>query len=959
MNDLMIRVFPNSGHQYENILLSEILPDWEDQDIRTFASNNETEWKSWDAFTPWVRYRYEDRPSEQGGPVLRLAIETNLGSSSNGLLFDTEEISSKDEFRETDTPYASYDEANIEEDFGRNRCIPLTYLPNSDEREIEVSITIHWIRSTGSDPVEVDLVVDLGNTRTVALLLEQPSHEPIPFGRRVQPVRFMPPGESFEVQKFNGSGISFDDLSIIDSWFVLKRSNFAEMEPPYGEEKVLRVQKEEAIENEGSSRRKILKFVANTFVEMSPALIGGGDFEGGARNALSEAPLDEDARFTMGSPKRYAWDDRSVGMAGSNYWSQMPNINGKNKHRPFYFEKLDGLFRLFMDPEGQDWKTSGAPRESDLENAPFRNSPPNFPRRDSICWFALSILEASYRQINSSNYLNVAKRRTLPRKLSKVSVLYPSGWTKLEKDAYFNQWKRALDIFNTTHLTGGNGKVRLGTNTSIEFPSFEERGLDEAMCAQLPVVYSEVCSLGGAGKAWFNLYGNGKKVRVMNVDIGGGTTDFSVIEYRSDSLRGEVNETVKTNDPTARLKAKLLYKDGKTVAGDALVKKIIEDILIPNWVGASLGDIDCLTKLEKEWLGKMFSEPESILFSDVDARLPQKLSRVARLVFIPIINRVLTFLGRDQTTHKTQNFFSLKVDSVANKKILGELNEITQATLSQKIHDYENSEQSFFSADVELSFSISEINELIDEVFVGLFDDLLQVFREFPCDLVILSGKPSELVRIKEKTRDTLPIMPQRIIDLKGYEAGNWYPFAEMGKVTDAKTAAVVGAALHQDILNGNLTGFSLKEEIHLDRTPHYWSGINQNARPEEFFRNLIFDKRQLDGNKESFAECEMPIGSVLGRKSSKHAQSNPEPVYQLYYENDTNEESLPANVRVKLKWSMDDQSGEHLELVHVSENKSFPAFKTKNVSLKLQTQMNETHWLDSPRLNVSKLLNS
>ena len=87
--------------------------------------------------------------------------------------------------------------------------------------------------------------------------------------------------------------------------------------------------------------------------------------------------------------------------------------------------------------------------------------------------------------------------------------------------------------------------------------------------------------------------------------------------------------------------------------------------------------------------------------------------------------------------------------------------------------------------------------------------------------------------------------------------------------MTDAKTAAVVGAALHQDILNGNLKGFSLKEEPHLERTPHYWGGINQNARPEEFFKNLIFDKRKLDGNRETFAECEMPIGSVLGRKSS------------------------------------------------------------------------------------------
>ena len=359
--------------------------------------------------------------------------------------------------------------------------------------------------------------------------------------------------------------------------------------------------------------------------------------------------------------------------------------------------------------------------------------------------------------------------------------------------------------------------------------------------------------------------------------------------------------------------------------------------------------------LEKEWLGKMFSEPESILFSDVDSRLPSKLSRIARLVFIPIVNKILSCMGKEDQADDT---LLLRASSLADKKILSELNLITEETLSKKIHNYERSEQSIFSLEAKLSFSKSQINKHIDNVFVGLFDDLLQVFREFPCDLVILSGKPSELSRIQEKIHETLPIMPHRIINLKGYEAGDWYPFAEKGLVTDAKTAAVVGAALHQDILNGNLKGFSLKEELHLERTPHYWGGINQNARPEEFFKNLIFDKRKLDGNRETFAECEMPIGSVLGRKSSKHAKSHPEPVYQLYYEDETKEVEIPENVRVKLKWSMDDDHGEHLDLVNVSEDSSFPSFQTEKLSLKLQTQIDETHWLDSPKFSVSKLLN-
>ena len=88
----MIRVFPNTGHQYVVIPLSKLLPDWDSEKVREFAENNASGWKPWDTFTPWVRYQYEDRSFDCGGPLLRLAIETNLGSCSNGILFDSEEV---------------------------------------------------------------------------------------------------------------------------------------------------------------------------------------------------------------------------------------------------------------------------------------------------------------------------------------------------------------------------------------------------------------------------------------------------------------------------------------------------------------------------------------------------------------------------------------------------------------------------------------------------------------------------------------------------------------------------------------------------------------------------------------------------------------------------------------------------------------------------------------------------
>ena len=170
----------------------------------------------------------------------------------------------------------------------------------------------------------------------------------------------------------------------------------------------------------------------------------------GSTNALASAPLDEDARFTMGSPKRYAWDDRTVGGDGSNYWSQ---IQVNKLHFPvdrFISKNSTECFGcLWIRGQGLEFVCYA--QEDDLVHAPFRDSPQFSETRFDI-WFALSIIEAAYRQINSENYLEVAKRRTLPRKLSKISVLYPSGWTKIEKNAYFKQWKRALKIFSLSHL---------------------------------------------------------------------------------------------------------------------------------------------------------------------------------------------------------------------------------------------------------------------------------------------------------------------------------------------------------------------------------------------------------------------------------------------------------------------------------------------------------------------------
>ncbi|MFL4214826.1 virulence factor SrfB, partial [Enterobacter mori] len=78
-----------------------------------------------------------------------------------------------------------------------------------------------------------------------------------------------------------------------------------------------------------------------------------------------------------------------------------------------------------------------------------------------------------------------------------------------------------------------------------------------------PFVYSEIRQLHNEGENWIELFGRGRgtsaKVRLMTVDIGGGTTDVSVVEYQDSFAGGGVD-----------LKARLCFRDSSSTAGDAL-----------------------------------------------------------------------------------------------------------------------------------------------------------------------------------------------------------------------------------------------------------------------------------------------------------------------------------------------------------------------------------------------------
>src|SRR4051794_12402692 len=253
-----LRIFPNTGHDIFSIDLEELLAQRKDvrgvvqpppsmEDLMRFVnlqrptnllSQNREKfegWQPWADEVAWLLYQYDvlfDPDRGEDRPVLLLAIESNLGDIGRGTILRLErhasgapptnhpfqagrEAPKHDEPSSTVPPYVSRDETQLysdyldgemflEDPFGGGRVRLPSKLDARTAKDLSFelppeTVKIQWVRSAGDKPVDVDLIVDLGNTRTIALLLEDHGAvaQTADFSARAHAVRFLPRRLSF------------------------------------------------------------------------------------------------------------------------------------------------------------------------------------------------------------------------------------------------------------------------------------------------------------------------------------------------------------------------------------------------------------------------------------------------------------------------------------------------------------------------------------------------------------------------------------------------------------------------------------------------------------------------------------------------------------------------------------------------------------------------------------------
>jgi len=896
----------------------------------------------------WLRYQFAQReidgtPTDESG--ILLAIETNLGNSQRGWVLQPEEpVNATDAAKysaadKAATPYV-FPDATRQPAGGIQRLtvyLPVVSTAPRDSlalsRSISLDLEIHWLEPVGK-MVDVDLIVDFGNTRSVALLLARSQSAHGTLSEITQPVRF---GYHREEPQSSPRETG-DPAAMIDSWFVLQETTFANLEPldhklpPHLPQPVENLRWEETSLGLWPLKKKGERVVARTlrqphlFVDLSPAVLGPP-----AADILANLEPRAGGNHFLSSPKRYLWDQTPVGdlgQAGLTFWTmnvQRWHPNSKNVQAGKALEKLSATVLRFLDQDGADWglgedATQCPPpeRPDAAARPPARPHEPAYPRADALTWAALAILETGYRQLQSAAG-RPAGQPFVRARLASVMVTFPPGWTAQELEAYRRKWQKALDIFALTRLPDRRLITEGGDRPTLSME------LDEAVAAQLPLIFDEIRRLGERGENWLELVGRGQgneaRARVMNLDVGGGTTDVTIVEYQ-DLRPGEGVDLVAT----------VLYRDSSTIAGDGLVRQIIESVLLPA-------------------LGRELPEAGRRAFASLLARQKgedrPRWNRINRQVFLPIVHHWLSAAALEDPPPAVAPR-QLRV----NLHLIEEFNALCeQAGLPSLLLD----------PDLPFTCPLAPVGACVREIFSGLFGSLAKVVESFDCDLVLVSGKPSELAAMKTLLHAELPLLPQRILFTKNAAIGEWYPLSVEGRIHDAKTVTVAGAALYQAIKRGLMgPGWHISRRVspHL-LTRNYWGTMPRGAQTR--FGTLLLEPG------EDRRDCRLQIGDRLGRRMLP-ADTRPEPVYLLQWRDRSRYRAGGDPVNALLNVTLErvapvpalaDGSeqipqAEALRLALVDGVWNGQRVTLEDVQLSLCTLETETHWLDAGTFHVS-----
>lgn len=784
----------------------------------------------------------------------------------------------------------------------------VNFIRLTDNLEIEV-------HHRPNKAIDVDLVLDIGNSRTCGVLFEK--------GEIAQ-------GKMLQLRDLTRPWVTYEDS--FDMRVVLRKADF------------------------GSDIRSSddSLFAWNSILRIGEE----------AKHLIYSVRLSEgkdELTTNYSSPKRYLWDDKEF----NGNWDFLITKEDSTSVRAsasIYIKELTSWFDNYgyytnkKDPSKTGRKYS----------------------RGSLMTFVfIEIFQQAFMYINSIGYRNHYGSIDCPRRIRKIIVTAPTAMPNKEQITLRKSAVDAHSVLNKIHAYWKNTMVipdidNIKTKSLYDIDSKKEWCYDEATASHFVYLYSEIIQKynGDIGK-FIESKGHvrpesvekgydKKSLTLASIDIGAGTTDIMICSYQY------------SGEGSCRLKPVPLFWDSFYLAGDDIVKNIIKKIVINSNdnQGEMVGSISNvlrkrLQKMNNEDIGKLPIVEKTAAFELLYDNIIRSVGKEERELHINTLasNMIENYFGVDaagmnyidkicrldfntQISVPIAQFFMEQLRLKRPSKTFS----YDEIFSDNKPTDYllEHFEKHFgFSIkDVEWRFDPDEIALIVSKTLETLMRHLSIILNAYHIDALILAGRPASLDAVTDLFIKYYPVSPDRLVRLSQYHVGKWYPLAtDKGYFVDQKSVVAVGAMVAHLASTDGFPGLSVDLES-LAKEMHSTSNYMGIYNPDTFQIKNVFLSPSVNHVQVTIDN----FPAFIGCKQLNVPEYHSRPTFAIYNKSKIN----------PLKITLSRDYGENRELLKVedvtdSKNNTLPNSSIELVSQSIAeidtgTSHSEktTFWLDN-----------
>lgn len=758
---------------------------------------------------------------------------------------------------------------------------------------------IKLISNTPSDlyrPIMVDMVLDVGNSRTCGILIEDHPQENDGLRRRYE--------------------LALRDLSQPERVY---REPF--------ESRIEFAQASFGKENFSAQSGRTDAFLWPTIVRV-----------GQEASRLAALRRGTEGATGLSSPKRYLWDTDSFEPG----W-RLNTTHLKLETEPYATaaplsslinELGEALYTL--DPD---------------ERMPVFH--PHYSRSSLMMLMLSEVVVQALTQMNSPAQRLRQSHSRMPRHLRAIILTVPPSMPQPERELFRRRMNQAIGVVWKSMGWHAMDADPEDDNTQ-PYPPFPEVHLqwDEATGSQAVYLFSEIQNkFAGRAQEFFTTLARPDQakrdasgqsyVSVATIDIGGGTTDLVINDYFLDRGGAAAGEA-QSMGSGAYIVPEQRFRDGFRVAGDDIVLDVLRDMVVPQIARAigqaGVADPDALIS------HLMGSEPLNVH----ESLLRQQLTLQ---VLYPIGLRLIKEYERYDPLE------SGHLGPLSVRELLAGYEKPSSDVLAYCEHTVNRNSSSvgarFSLMDVSIDVRLDQLHQRFMRGELNIcktLQALAEVIDAYRPDVLLLSGRPSRLPGVVAYIRSLQAIPVSRIIPMHHYKAGAWYPFHRNGRIDDPKSTAVVGAMICLLSKDLRLPNFFFRSAAFAPYSTVRYLGLidNNNAIKNA---DVYYSDIRLDDPEYQFPEQSFEVrGSMrLGFRQLPVERWPASPLYKLVIEDRQVREKLSSQglvLKVSLRRS-DRFMRESFEIATVE------GASRNRLSLKLNTMADagfgETHyWLDS-----------